>query len=140
MRSLLALTLVMWTSVARGDSAEDVRRLDLEISVATWTGDTVWFEENLADEYVLINATGQKRTKREVIRELAMPGLKIEPYDPLEVHVRVYGDAAVVTGHVLQKFTLGRIAYTNDRLYTNVYVRRKSRWLLVSGHTSSVRR
>jgi hypothetical protein len=140
MRSLAALTLLMMTFAASADSADDVRRLDLEISVATWTGDTVWFEENLSSDYVMITPTGAARTKREIIAELAMPGLKIEPYDPTEVQVRMYGDSAVVTGHIVQRFTLGNARYTNDRRYTNVYVRKKARWLLVSGHASSVRR
>ena len=139
MRFLVALVVVLTTLGTYADSAADVRRLDHEISVATWAGDAVWFEENLADDYLLITPGGA-RTKRQVIRELAMPGLKMEPYDPLEVLVRVYGDTAIVTGRAVQRFTLGGTAYTNDRRYTNVFVRRKSRWLLVSGHASAVRR
>jgi hypothetical protein len=140
MRSLAALALVALTLPMRADPVEDVRRLDHDITVATWTGDSVWFEENLADEYVLVTPGGAVRTKREVIRELAIPGLKMEPYDPSEVQVRVYGDTAIVTGRAIQKFTLGTARYTNDRRYTNVYVKRKSRWFLVSGHVSTVRR
>ena len=139
MRLLAALILVMLTCGALGDTADTVRKLDLEIAVATWTGDTVWFEEHLADEYVMITPTGAARNKREIIRELALPTLKIDPYDPLEVQVRVYGDSAVVTGRIIQRFSLRGLRYTNDRRYTNVYVRRKSRWVLVSGHASTVR-
>lgn len=140
MRSLVAFVLVVTAFAAYADSAADVRRLDHEISVATWAGDAVWFEENLADDYLQITPGGAARTKREVIRELAMPGLKMEPYDPLDVLVRVYGDTAIVTGRSIQNFTLGGTRYTNDRRYTNVFVRRKSKWLLVSGHASAVRR
>jgi hypothetical protein len=78
------------------------------------------------------------RTKRDVIRELATPGLKMEPYEPQDVNVRLYGDTAVVTGRVIQRFTLGGVHYSKDVRYTNVYVKRKSRWVLVSGHTSVV--
>ena len=53
------------------------------------------------------------------------------------MQVRVYGDTAVVTGRMLQRFTLGGIRYANDLRYTDVYVKRKGRWLLASGHASN---
>ena len=133
------LLLAVLASTAYGDPLEDIQRLDREVSVATWTGDAVWFEENLADEYVLITPSGEIRTKRDVIRGLVSPGLKMEPYEPTEVQVRIYGDAAVATGRIQQTFTLGRTRYRNDLRYTDVYVRRKSRWLLVSAHTSAIK-
>lgn len=132
---VLAL-LLAFPAVA--DDADEVRRLDKEISVATWTGDSVWFEENLADDYVLITPNGATKNKRDVIRELATPGLKMEPYEPTAVQVRVYGDAAVVTGRMLQRFVLGGIRYANDLRYTDVYVKRKGKWTLVTAHVSAV--
>jgi uncharacterized protein DUF4440 len=119
------------------DDIDELRRLDKEISVATWTADALWFEQNLADDYVLIAPNGSIRIKRDVIRELATPGLKMEAYEPLEVQIRIYGDAAVITGRMLQRFTLGRMRYANDLRYTDVWVKRK-RWFLVSSHTSNV--
>ena len=133
---LFAVTVLAGT--ARADALDEVRRLDTEISVATWTGDAVWFEENLAEDYVLITPGGAVRTKRDVIRELAMPGLKMDPYEPHDVAVRLYGDAAVVTGRMIQRFTLGGIRYVNDLRYPAVYMKRKAKWMLVSGHTSLI--
>lgn len=134
---ILGFTLLAATA-ALADDAESVRRLDKEISVATWTADAVWFEENLADDYVLITPTGMVRTKRDVIRELATPGMKMEPFEPTDVQVRMYGDTAVVTGRMRQRFVLGGIRYANDLRYTDVYVKRKGRWVLVSAHASTV--
>lgn len=136
---LALLTFLLLAGTAQADDAKDeIVRLDREISVATWTGDAVWFEENVADEYQLITPSGVARGKKDVIREMSMPGLHMEPYEPFDVQVRVYGDAAVVTGRVLQKFKLGGVGYTRDVRYTDIYVRRKSRWILVSGHASAV--
>ncbi len=136
--SVLALALALLASDLVADDLEEIRRLDKEITVATWTADPLWFQENLADDYVLITPGGTKRTKRDVINELATPGLKMDPYEPSEVQVRVYGEAAVVTGRILQRYTLGGIRFANDLRYTDVWAKRKGRWLLVSAHTSSV--
>jgi hypothetical protein len=74
-----------------------------------------------------------------VMNGLATPGLKMEAFEPANVEIRLYGDTtAVVTGRMLQRFLLGRVQYANDLRYTDVYVKRKGRWLLVSGHTSNV--
>jgi hypothetical protein len=134
---VLAIALLL-AAGAQADDLEMVQKLDKEISVATWTADPVWFEEHLADDYVLVTPTGATKTKREVIRELATPGMKMEPFDPTEVSVRLYGDTAVVTGRMKQRFVLGGIRYATDVRYTDVYVKRKGRWLLVSGHASTV--
>ena len=137
--AMVTLLLVLWTGAAfAADAMEELQRLDREISVATWAGDEMWFEENLADDYVLITPSGTVRNKRDVIRELATPGLKMEPFDPFDVQIRIYGDAGVVTGRIVQKFTLGGVRYANDLRYTDIYVRRKGRWTLVSGHTSAL--
>jgi hypothetical protein len=133
---VLALLSAASLSVFAGD-ADEVARLDKEISVATWAGDAVWFEEHLADEYVLITPTGALRGKRDVIRELANP-LRMEPFEPTEVQIRMFGETAIATGRMLQRFTLGGIRFANDLRYTDVYIKRKGRWLLASAHVSSV--
>ena len=111
---------------------------DKELSVATWTGDGRWFEQNLGDDYVLVTPDGATRTKRDVVSELWAPGMKMDPFDPIEVQIRVYGDSAIIVGRKLQRFTLGRVRYSNDLRYTDVYVKKKGRWLLMSGHLSNV--
>ena len=136
--TLAVAAAVLLAAAASADDLESVTRLDRDISVATWTADSVWFEENLADEYVLITPTGAIKSKRDVIRELATPGMKMEPFEPFDVQVRMYGDTAVVTGRMRQRFVLGGIRYANDLRYTDVYVKRKTRWVLVSAHASTV--
>jgi hypothetical protein len=134
----VAATMFFAASVALADDAETVLRLDREISVATWTADPVWFEENLAEDYVLITPTGGVKSKRDIVRELSAPGMRMDPFDTSEVQLRMYGDSAVVTGRMKQKFVMGGARYTNDVRYTDVYVKRKGRWLLVSAHASTV--
>ena len=136
--SLAVATFLVVAAAAMADDLESVSRLDREISVATWTADPVWFQENLADDYVLVTPTGAVKTKRDVIRELSTPGMRMEPFEPFEVQVRVYGETAVVVGRMRQRFILGGIRYANDLRYTDVYVKRKGKWQVVSAHTSAV--
>lgn len=136
-RTLLLVALFLAHGASAG-TFEDIHELNRDLSVATWTGDAVWFEENLADEYVLIAPNGDLRNKREVIRELTASGLKMDAYEPMDVQVRIYGGTAVVTGRVMQRFTVGGTRFARHVRYTDVYVKQKSRWRLVSGHSSAV--
>ena len=138
-RSLLLVMAVLAISLTlHADDVEELLRLDKELSVATWTGDALWFEQNLSDDYVLITPAGTKRTKRDVVSELSTPGMKMDPFDVTEVQIRIHGDSGIVNGRMLQTFMLGRVRYANDVRYTDVWVKKKGRWLLVSGHASSV--
>ena len=135
---LFAAALLAIAVTLHADDVEELRRLDKELSVATWTGDARWFEQNLGDDFVLITPDGATRSKRDVVSEISAPGMKMDPFDPIEVQIRVYGDSGIINGRVLQRFTLGRVRYANDLRYTDVYVKKKGRWLLMSGHLSNV--
>jgi ketosteroid isomerase-like protein len=136
----MVLAVCLLAGQAFADSAEAIRDLDAELAVATWSGDAEWFEQHLADDYQLVTPSGSLRSKRDVIRDLATPGLRMEPYEPFDVNVRMYGDAAVLNGRALQRFTIGDVQYVNDMRYTSVWVKKKSRWWLVSAHASLVGR
>ena len=134
----VAAAVFLAATAALADDSEVVRRLDKELTVATWTGDEMWFAENLSDDYVLITPNGAVKSKADVIRELSTAGVKMDPFDTSDVQLRLYGDTAIVTGRIRQRFTLGQSRYANDVRYTDVYVKKKGRWLLVSAHASTV--
>lgn len=135
---LFAVALFAFAVTLHADDFQELQRLDKELSVATWTGDAEWFQTNLSDDYILITPGGTLRTKRDVIGELSTPGMKMDPFDAIDVQIRIYGDSAIINGRMLQRFTLGRVRYANDLRYTDVYVKKKGKWLLVSGHASNV--
>ena len=136
--SFYAVAVLALAVSLHADDFEELRRMDKELAVATWTGDALWFRQNLSEDYVLVTPNGTVLTKRDVVSELATPGMKMNPFEAIEVQIRVYGDSAVINGRMLQRYTLGRVKYANDLRYTDVYVKKKGRWLLVSGHASNV--
>lgn len=137
-RLALPLLVLAFATIAHAGDEAAIRELDHANTVATWTGDARWFEENLADDFVIVTANGKVKTKREVVHEFAAPGFSMEPYEPTEVNVRMYGDVAIVTGRVYQRFTRGGIRYEVDARYTDVYTKRRGRWVLVTAHASPV--
>jgi hypothetical protein len=135
--ALAVLSLSFAVSALAADE-EAIRKLDHENTVATWTADRRWFDQNLADDFVLVTVNGIVKTKDDVVRDLVTPDFSMEPYEPTELQVRVYGDTAIVTGRVFQRFTRRGARYEVDARYTDVYARRKGRWVLVTAHASPV--
>jgi hypothetical protein len=134
----LIFAAALLTASASAATFEDIRELNRDFSVATWTGDSVWFEDHLSDEYVLITPAGDLRTKKDVIRELTTSGVRMDPYEPQDVHVRLYGSTAIVTGRFTQRFIVQKTRFVREVRFTDVYTRRKNKWTLVSSHHSSM--
>jgi hypothetical protein len=136
----LAVLLLSLASVARAGSADEhmLLKLDHDNTVATWTADSRWFDEHLADDFMQVTINGTIKTKVDVVRELASPGFSMEPYEPTEVQVRIYGDTAIVTGRVFQRFARNGMNFAIDARYTDVYTKRRGKWLLVTSHASPI--
>jgi uncharacterized protein (TIGR02246 family) len=61
---------------------------------------------------------------------------KFDRYETLDVRVRVFGDAAVVTGRLRRARSLGGRKVDEDWLFTKTYVRDKDGWRVVAFHAS----
>ena len=135
---LVALLLVA-SSVAFGQSnskksreqkiAEELIRLDKELTEASKRKDVAAVSPYIADDYTDTSSTGRIRNKSELLAEMGPynDGKYIED----EYVVRVYGDMAVMTNRV----TLTPYQFRATR----VWVKRKSRWQAVSTHYSVIR-
>jgi len=133
--SLLAITMV---GASFGGDEQALRKLDRELVIATYMRDVAWFRQHLSNDYVLITGSGASKTKAELIAELEKSDVKIEPYEPTEVSVRLYDDTAVVSGRILQKYTIGGERVAADLRYSDVWMKTPDGWINVSGQASPI--
>jgi ketosteroid isomerase-like protein len=135
---MIAMLSLLLALPALADDVADLRRLDRELVVATYTKDAAWFTKNMSDDYVLITSSGKVKPRAALITELGTPGLEMQPYEPAEVNVRLFGDTAVITGRIVQKYTYKDDRVEADIRYTDVWVRSAGAWKNVAGHASAV--
>lgn len=114
---------------------QTILRMEREQLDACVKGDTRNLERYLAEDYVETTPNGQTMTKKRTL-EVYKPGV-YESGVSDAVKVRVYGVTAVVNGVYLVKFK-SRDA-TEQYRYTNVWVKKHNRWLMVSSQTTQVR-
>jgi ketosteroid isomerase-like protein len=147
----LALVCAVWlcvpaqtptkTATDPTDAEQMILRLEQEGREATLKNDVEANDRLLADNWININPDGSVTTKARLMELLKTSPFKIMSIDTDEVMVRVYGDAAVVTGRSTSK-RAGQAAgeiVTRQVRFTRVYARRQGRWQVVSAHNTLIK-
>ena len=115
-------------SAPKGQTEQELTKLEQDRAQATVKGDTAFLDQNTADDYTFVNPRGALRTKAQVLADFKSGEIKLEGYDLDDLQARVYGDTAVVTGRSTQK---GK-AYGQDAAgqyrFTRVYVKQDGKW------------
>jgi len=105
-----------------------VRELNEQYVAASLAGDVEWYRTHLADEFVCIESDGSVLDKAAFLQMTAQ-GSDLAEYHLDEVHVRFYGDVALVRATGSWKMKDGTPGLSR---YVDVYVRIRGDWKAVS--------
>lgn len=150
MRKILATTLVLGvvTLLAYGQSSQSSSGSSgVEQQITSWMeqsrnaalkGDTSWLQQHAADNYVSVNAMGERLSKSEAISQMKSGTLKLESIDVIDRDARVYGDTAVYQGHARLKGTYNGHDMSGEYRATWVWAKQGGTWKLVSHQNTRV--
>ena len=124
------------TPAATENVEQTIRQLETERSQAILRGDFATLERVYADDFSMVSTSGAVRNKAQFIADHKSGVLKTESQTFADVNVRVYGDAAVVTGLMTQKGRDKGKDVSGQIRFTRVYVKRNGQWQFVAGHNS----
>ena len=119
-------------------SEQEVLKLSKEYDEATRRGDSSVLERLLADEYLYISSNGSVFNKADAVNFAKSGEAKLEFGQSDDVRARGFGDTVVVTGRWTARGTNKGKSFSDVDRYTSVYVKRNSRWQIVSDHVSSI--
>jgi ketosteroid isomerase-like protein len=102
------------------------------------THDLAALETILSDDWTYTPADGSFRRRAQVLDDFRMDTMKYNSITHNDVLVRVYGDAAVVTGEEVVKGTDGAREITTRTRFTDVFIRRDDRWVVVATHETAI--
>ncbi len=113
-------------------------QLEEELAQALLKKDPEPLHRILDDEYVYTNAIGKISTKRQAIEKFrsTVDELTFFSVSNGEMRVRLFGDAAVVTGTQVQHATKKDELLFVKLRFTSMYAKREGNWKLVAGHKS----
>lgn len=130
--------LVLADAFAR-DSATDeraIRRVEAELCKAFEDGDAQTLRKDLDATFTLTNSHGEVSDFAQNIAEVATREPRYEVFRNHEQQVRLYGDAAIVTGVTTVRGRSKGEPFAADFQFTDTYVRRQGHWRLAASHAS----
>jgi hypothetical protein len=133
MTTRIALLALLATGVSlAADSREEVLNAEKAVADARASNDASALDRLTSSDFLWVRPTGIIIGKKEFLDDFKAGRLGKYEFDG-EQQVRIFGDAAVVTGvRVL------RSSATERRIIvTNVWVRKDGRWQRVSSHTTN---
>jgi len=92
----------------------------------------------LDDKVQYIHSNGWVETKQEILNDLKSGKLNYQNVTVKDAKVRIYENTGIVNGTGTFKVLLEGKAVELNLLYTEVYVRQKKQWRLVSRHACRV--
>lgn len=118
------------------DDRNAVAAMDKEYQAAVKRNDAETMARILADDFVLITGSGKAYTKADMLDD-ARKGDVYERNDEEVQTVRVWGDTAVVTAKLWEKYTSEGKSYDHKFWFSDTYVRTRAGWKYVFGQSST---
>lgn len=137
---LFAFAMALATPVAQArDKAQDEReilRVEAALCRAFETGDVAALRDGLDERFTLTDSSGK-------VTDLAQNLAEVErgdpSYDVFRNHgqsIRLYGDAALVTGITSIRGRSGGQAFAADFQFTDTWVRIDGQWKMAASHAT----
>ena len=117
---------------------DQIRQIESDWGGAFERHDLTTLDRLMADEYNFTDPLGQIRTKAETLEALATNEVQFESTNSDNVHVRVCGDTAVVTGRSTFRGRYKGWPVSGKYQYTDVLVRREGSWRAVNSHITAL--
>jgi ketosteroid isomerase-like protein len=139
--SAMLVVLLATSAIAFGQSGSDLDVHQLEGLEQTWNqahlaGDANALDRLWADD-LEVDVPRMAPMTKEVALTFAKSGrMSFSRYVTSDIHIRVHGDMAVVTGRLQRTRTISGKELSDDWRFTKVYVRQDRQWRVVSFHAS----
>lgn len=111
-------------------------QLESQWNDAHLQGDAEALDRLWADELRVVVPRMTPLSKPEALSFLRSGRMKFSRYETSELDVRVYGDAAVVTGRVRRSRERAGLMVEDDWRFTKIYMRTAGAWRVVAYHAS----
>jgi ketosteroid isomerase-like protein len=120
--SLLALNFVF------AEMPPDLTKAIQDYQQAQVQNDVVTLDHLVTDDFVLVNSDSSVQNKKSFLEDFKKPGFIMEPYVLQEKVEKVWGDAAVIGGVMLLKWTQDGKQQSRKLRIVYVWAKRDGHW------------
>lgn len=137
------ITVMALVQEPTGKSQESTDTIELSRLENVWNeahvqGNANALDSLWADDLIVTVPNMTVMTKQDVIGILRSGRMKFKHYQTSDIRIRVYGDAAVVTGQLQRTRNINSRDVDDNWRFTKVYIRRVGKWQVVAWHASTV--
>jgi ketosteroid isomerase-like protein len=137
---LMVCLLLVATSALAQDSADQLRAIEHERLRSLMDADMPTARRYHADDFQLINPDGGTMSKEQYLGRVADGSLDYIEWEPEEIRVRLYGDAAVIRYRAHLKVSVKGSAGRDVHFWhTDLYEKRNGQWQVVWAHATLVK-
>jgi hypothetical protein len=140
LQTTLTTVLALATGAAEArDPAQDERELlkvEAALCRAFETGDVAMLRKSLDARFTLTDSKGTVTDLEQNLAEVAKKDPVYEVFRNHHQKIRLYGDAAVVTGITTLKGHSGKTRFEGDFQFTDTWVYRDGQWKLAASHAT----
>ena len=119
-------------SIANDVDIDTLEKLNGGYMKSVQMSDVRWFENNLAEDFLNSNPDGSLVDRAGFLEQIARPAA-FSNLEARDVRIRIFGDIAIIHGRTTRNKADGQAAAGR---YTDVWARRKGRWLCVAAHVT----
>jgi uncharacterized protein DUF4440 len=132
---VLALTVIAGQVTDETPVTRELKQVEQQLAASWKSGDCDRWGAVIAPEWSVIHITGTVIRKAEALQMCRKPEVRIETFTIDDVIVRVFDNAAVVTGRTLVT-TGGTNVESVTLRFTDVFIRRGGRWQIVASQAT----
>ena len=137
---LLAVAMATTSAVTHARDASDdereILRVEAELCRAFETADVGVLRGGLDERFTLTDSVGKVTNLRQNLAEVERRDPVYDVFRNHDQAIRLYGDAAVVTGITSIKGRSGGQAFAADFQFTDTWVRVGATWKMAASHAS----
>jgi ketosteroid isomerase-like protein len=136
--AVLVIGVAILAKTQTGSVEQELISLENEWAKSMVKLDLAFMERILAEDYTFTDPSGIVRTKAEEIAAMKSGQGMVTSAVNDEMKVRVYGDAAVVTGRTTEKGMMEGKEVSGQYRWTDTWVKIAGRWQCVADHVSYI--
>jgi ketosteroid isomerase-like protein len=135
---LLASMLVQEPNAAAApaDGATELARLETVWNDAHTHADANALDRLWADDLLVVVPRMPVMRKVDAVGMMRSGRMTFRRYETSDLNIRIYGDAAVVTGRLRRSRLINDRPVDDNWQFTKVYIRNSGQWRVVSFHAS----
>lgn len=131
----IALPISFMSSASEREDVAAILKAEREICAAFEREDADWLEAHLDPTFTLTSSTGKVTTAAQEVADLR-GGTQYDVFRNRDAKIRLYGDAAVVTGITQVEGKSDGQPYALEFQFTDTYIRKPQGWVMVASHAS----